>query len=66
LIDNADKGDIIELPAQTIRVHSLYISKPITLIGKPGTVIEVCGGSIFVDFNSSTRMSQNNLSHSIN
>jgi hypothetical protein len=51
LIDNSKRGDIIELPSETIRVHSLYITKPITLVGNPGTVLEVVGGSIHIDFN---------------
>jgi hypothetical protein len=42
---------MIELPSETIRVHSLYITKPITLVGGPGTVLEIVGGSIHVDFN---------------
>ena len=62
IIDNSKRGDVIELPAETIRVHSLYICRPITLIGKPGTVIEINGGSIIVDFNSTTRKSQNLMS----
>ena len=51
LIDNAKRGDLLELPSETIRVHSLYISKPITLVGGPGTVLEIVGGSIHIDFN---------------
>ncbi len=50
LIDNAKRGDEIELPGETIRAHSLYINKPITLIGKAGTVIEIEGGCISIDF----------------
>ena len=51
LIDNSKRGDLIELPSETIRVHSLYITKPITLVGGPGTVLEIVGGSIHIDFN---------------
>jgi len=51
LLNNAKRGDTIELPAETIRVQSLYISKPVTLLGKPGTVLEVWGGTIHIDFN---------------
>eukprot|EP00347_Sterkiella_histriomuscorum_P013188 403365673 len=66
IIDNSKRGDVIELPAETISVHSLYICRPITLIGKPGTVIEINGGSIVIDFNSTTRKSQNVMSQSLN
>lgn len=50
MINAANKGDVIELPASRIKLHSLVIWKPITLIGKPGTVIEISGGSIYIDF----------------
>lgn len=60
LIDNSKRGDIIELPSETIRVHSLYISKPITLVGGPGTVLEIVGGSIHVDFNMEKQRNQSN------
>ena len=50
MIDNSAKGDVIELPSETIRVHSLLINKPITLLGKPGTVLEIVGGNITIDF----------------
>lgn len=66
LIDNAAIGEIIELPAETIRVHSLYITKPITLIGKPGTVLEVSGGSIHIDFSLNSKIPPGSLSSSRN
>ena len=51
-IDDAKIGDTIELPPERLRLHSLLINKPLTIIGKPGTVLELLGGSIVVDFNA--------------
>ena len=50
MIYKSKKGDIIELPDSKIKFQSLFITKPVTLLGKPGTSIEICGGSIFIDF----------------
>lgn len=50
LLDSANIGDVIELPPERIKVHSLILAKPLTLTGKPGTIIEVCGGAVIVDF----------------
>lgn len=50
MINRAKKGDIIELPDSNIRVQNLFINKAVTLIGKPGSILEVYGGSIIVDF----------------
>ncbi len=41
---------MIELPSEHIIVESLIIKKPMTLVGKPGTVLQVNGGNILVDF----------------
>ena len=35
---------------KTYKFNSLFIGQPITLIGQAGTILEVDGGSIFVDF----------------
>ena len=50
-IKDAEFGDVIELPQERIKLHSLIINKPLTLQGKPGTIIEICGGQIIIDFN---------------
>ena len=34
----------------TYKFESLHISKPIKIIGKPETVLEIDGGSIYIDF----------------
>lgn len=61
LIDNAKRGDHIELPDEKIKVDHLYINKPVTLIGKPGTLIEACG-SIHIDFGLSSSDLSSSLS----
>lgn len=63
MINKAKKGDIIDLPDSSIKVSSLYITKPVTLLGKPGSSLEVSGGSIFIDFSQSneTNESRNKL-----
>ena len=38
------------LKSKTYKFNSLFIGQPITLIGQAGTILEVDGGSIFVDF----------------
>ena len=40
----------MELPGERIKVHSLILKKPITIVGRPGTVIELTGGGIIIDF----------------
>ena len=50
MLDNASRGDVLVLPDEKFRVKSLFINKPLTLLGKPGTVIEIDGGNIRVDF----------------
>lgn len=45
---------MIELPDEKIKLVNLIIKKPITLIGKPGSIIEVNGGSIRIEFESSS------------
>ena len=40
-IDRARKGDVIYLPASRIKIESLTINKPVTIIGSPGTVLEI-------------------------
>jgi hypothetical protein len=51
LIDGAKPFDSIELPPHRLTVPNLLISKPISLIGRPGTVLEVTSGSILIDLN---------------
>lgn len=50
-IFNATRNEVIYLPSEVFRFTSLYIDQPIRLIGQPGTIFEVDGGSIFVDLN---------------
>ena len=38
------------MQSTTYKFHSLFICNPVTLIGQPETILEVDGGSIFVDF----------------
>ncbi len=49
-IDGAKRETVIELPETKVSFSSLVISKPVTLIGKPGTILEVDEGSISVNF----------------
>jgi hypothetical protein len=49
-IENARKGQIINLPDTLIRMTELKISKPITIKGSPGTIIEITRGSIVIEF----------------
>lgn len=49
-VDRAHRGDTIYLPATRIKIESLTINKPVTIIGNPGTVLEI-SQTIFVSFN---------------
>jgi len=49
----AKRGGIIKLPADRIEIGELTISKPITLEGRPGTIIEVTNGPIRINFQNS-------------
>ncbi len=40
-VDRAIRGDTIYLPANRIKIESLTINKPVTIVGSPGTVLEV-------------------------
>lgn len=46
----AKRNEVIMLKAKTYKFSSLFIGQPVTLIGVAGTILEVDGGSIFVDF----------------
>lgn len=50
MIINASSGDTIILPSENIILPNILISKPITLKGSAGTVLEIQNGSIVVDF----------------
>lgn len=47
---SAKRNEVIMLKSKTYKFNSLFIGQPITLIGQAGTILEVDGGSIFVDF----------------
>ena len=49
-INSAKRNEVIMLKNKTYKFNSLFIGQPITLIGQAGTILEVDGGSIFVDF----------------
>ena len=49
-INSAKRNEVIMLKNKTYKFHSLFIGQPITLIGQAGTILEIDGGSIFVDF----------------
>jgi hypothetical protein len=49
-LDETESGGIIELPAEKIVIEELYIKRPVTIVGKPGTLISVQGAGIIVDF----------------
>ena len=49
-INSAKRNEVIMLKSKTYKFNSLFIGQPITLIGQAGTILEVDGGSIFVDF----------------
>lgn len=49
-IEKANKGSIINLPDTHIKITELLIEKPMTIRGKPGTILEITHGSITVDF----------------
>ena len=46
----AKPNEVIYLESTTYKVSSLFIEAPVTLYGQPETILEVDGGSIFVDF----------------
>ena len=46
----AQKNEIIKLDATIFRFHTLIIDKPVRIVGQAGTVLEVYGGSIIIDF----------------
>lgn len=49
-IEAAKTNEVIHLAPTLFRFKSLHISKPLKLVGQAGTVIEVYGGSITIDF----------------
>ncbi len=51
MVDGAKRGAVIDLPDTTVRLKSLTIGKALTLLGKPGTVLEI-EESITIDFGS--------------
>ena len=38
------------LKSKTYKFTSLFIGQPITLIGQAGTILEIDGGSVYIDF----------------
>ena len=49
-ISSAKRNEVIMLKSKTYKFDSLFIGQPITLIGQAGTILEVDGGAIYVDF----------------
>ena len=49
-VKNSQRNEIIYLQEKTYKFHSLHIHHPISIIGKAGTVLEVDGGQIKIDF----------------
>ena len=47
---HAQPSCLILLPDCHIKISDLVVDKPMTLKGKPGTIIEITHGSIVVDF----------------
>jgi hypothetical protein len=41
---------IFLLPSTHIKIKDLTISRPLTIKGRPGTILEITHGSIVVDF----------------
>ena len=41
---------MINLQSVTYKMESLYIRTPVTIVGKPETILDVDGGSIHIDF----------------
>jgi hypothetical protein len=54
-IKNSVSGALITLPPKRLVFKSLSITSPIQIKGLPGTVIEIYGGSITVDFSSQSK-----------
>ena len=54
-IEKAHKGQVIHLPDTHIKVTDLLILKPITVKGRPGTILEITKGSIIIDFDQEER-----------
>lgn len=52
-INNAELNEVIILQPTVFRFHSLVIDKPVRIQGQAGTVFEVFGGSIIIDFRES-------------
>ena len=53
-INTAKPNEVIQLQEITYKFTSLYINSPVTLVGQPETILEVDGGSIFIDFRAIT------------
>ena len=53
----AEAGSVVVLPPVHLRVNTLRLCNPLTLKGSPGTILELTGGSIVVDFSSQSRES---------
>ena len=49
-ISSAKRNEVIMLKSKVYKFNSLFIGQPITLIGQAGTILEVDGGAIYVDF----------------
>lgn len=52
---------MINLPDTHIRVTDLLILKPITIKGRPGTILEITKGSIIIDFDSEEERSSKEI-----
>ena len=50
MINQSKPNETIFLESIAYKFNSLFISQPVTLIGQPETIIEIDGGSIFIDF----------------
>lgn len=48
---NAPPYSVIKLPAHThIMIGGFTVKHPLSIIGRPGTIIEIANGNILVDF----------------
>lgn len=62
----AKPNETIHLQSTTYKFHSLFIGNPVTLIGQPETILEVDGGSIYIDFRKNLERQQSVLTDNNN